>query len=151
MRLGEGAALALGLGAEAYVFAPELVHAQQVLNREHQLGVVPGLLEVVRGSLFHQLDRGFQRSPRGHQEHRQIGIDPTKLAKQRDAFLAGSRVIAEVHVLDHDPDVVAGHQTQRLLRAVRAQGLDAVNLKEHLERGSHRALVIDDQNLGHRL
>ena len=78
---------------------------------------------------------------------RQVGVEAPQRAEERHAAFARRVVLREIHVLDDDADVLAGHEVQRLVGIARRQGLEAVKLEENLERLADRGLIVDDENL----
>ncbi len=120
---------------------------EQLLDDSDQLLLVPGLLHVVAGPLLDQLDRRLERAPGGEDHDRQVGVQVPQRAEQSDATFAGRVVLREVHVLDDDPDVLAGDQIQRFVGACRRQRLEVVQLEEDLEGFADRGLIVDDEDL----
>jgi hypothetical protein len=136
--------------APALEFAPRLRQFEQVVDRRHQLAVVPGLAQVVGGPGTDQVHRRLQVGPCGEQDHRQVRMARADLAEQGHALLAGGRVRVEVHVLHHQVDaVVAGQRRQPLLRGRGGTGVDLVQREQRLQRGRHAGVVVDDQDRRH--
>jgi hypothetical protein len=117
------------------------------LHGRQQLVVIPGLREVVGCALPHQRHRGLERGPRGHEQDRQVGIERSNRSEQRDPTLTRGLPIGEVHVLDHQADVLASNQVECRVRPIRAERGQAVRLEQHLQRFAHRVLVVDDQDM----
>ncbi len=137
------------LCSEANVLLLQAAQLEQLLDDPDQLLVVPGLGHVVVGPLLDELHGNFERAPGGEKDDRQVGIEVPQGAKERHAALTRRVVLGEVHVLDDDPDVLAGHEVQRLLGTGRGQRLEAVQLEQDLERGADRGLIVDDENFQH--
>ncbi len=161
-RIGEHRAaqiVALGqlLAAAPFAFAPTFQLAacfgqfQQVVDRGQQLGVVPGFGDVIGRAGLDQAHRAAQMRPGGEQDHGQVRMTLTQLGKQRLAFFAGGGIGGEVHVLDHQIERLLVQQRQPGLRRMRVPRLDVVQRKQHLQCSGHGRVVVDDQDVRHRI
>jgi hypothetical protein len=96
-----------------------------------------------------QLHRAFQVRPRGEQHHRQVRMALAYRGEQRPALVTGGGVGAEVHVLDHQVHRLAVQQRQPFLGRGRVQGGEVMQREQHLQRGGHGDVVVDDEDVGH--
>jgi hypothetical protein len=118
---------------------------QRGLDRLHELGVRPGLGDEIGRARLHPLDRQRDRSPGGDQDHRQPRPQLADRGEQLQPLLARSGA-REVHVLEHQVDLLlAQHGQSLLLRPGRPRGM-AVPLEEEAQGGHHRRVVVDDKD-----
>ena len=148
--VGHALPRAQALGLEPVVLELQLAHPEQVAHAGQELRVVPGLGQVVARALLHHLHRRLQRRPGGEHQHGQVGIDAAHPAEQLDAFAPRGRPGREVHVLHDDADFLPFHHGQRVLRRLRHQAGDRVDLEQDFERLRDGGLVLDDQYASHR-
>src|SRR5690606_28951856 len=73
------------------------------------------------------------------------------LVEQRHAFLARGGVGVEVHVLDHQVDIVRLQLFKSRLLRFGAQRVDVVQGKQQVERGGDGGVVVDDEDGGHEV
>ena len=128
---------------------PGLRQLQQIVDRHHQLAVVPRFGEVIGGAGLDQLHRRFQMRPRGQQNHRKIRMLRADLAEQRFAFFTRRGVGIEVHVLHHQVHRRLRERRQPFDGTAGDTGVDIVQREQGLERGGDRRIVVDDENGGH--
>ena len=107
---------ARALRAEADVLLLQPAELKQLSHDPHQLVVIPRLRQVVVRSLFDEMYGSFERAPGRENHDRQVGVELPDRTKERHAAFTGGVVLTEIHVLDDDPDVLAGHEIQSLLR-----------------------------------
>jgi hypothetical protein len=139
--------------AQPCVFELQLAQAEQVVRGDEQLLVVPGLGQIVARPLLDELHRRLQRGPGRDQQHRQPGIELLDRAEESHPLLAARGLRAEIHVLDHHPDLlgvrIRFQDAERLRRIARQDRGHAADLEQDLEGGGHGGLVFDDEDLGH--
>ncbi len=115
------------------------------LHRLQELGVRPRLGDEVRRASLHPLDRQADRSPGGDQDHRHPRPQPPDRGQQLQPLLPRGGA-GEVHVLEHEVELLLAQQRKGLLlRPGRPRGV-AVPLEEEAQRSHHRRVVVDDQN-----
>ena len=66
-------------------------------------------------------------------------------AEERDALLAGGRLAAEVHVLDHEVDGFARERVEARRRGVRGDDAGAVQGQQYVEGRAHGLAVVDHE------
>ena len=146
---GERRLAVASLLAHAAHLGAGLGQLEQVLDGGQQLGVVPGLGEVVGRAGLDQLDRVLQPRPRGQQHDGHVDVAGTDGPEQRDALLARRGVGAEVHVLDHHVHAFALQQRQSLRGAEGHQRADVAQRQRERQRLADARVVVDDQDGRH--
>jgi hypothetical protein len=63
-----------------------------------QPGVVPRFFDVVARAAAHRFDGAFDRSPGGHDEHGERGVEPLEAGEEVEAFDPARRIAGVVHV-----------------------------------------------------
>jgi hypothetical protein len=128
-----------------------LAQLQQVLDGGDELGVIPGLGQVVGRAGLDQGHGRVQPRPGRQQDDGQVGPLGADGTEQRLAFLARGRVGREVHVLDDQAEGPLVQQGQALVRAGGHGGFDVVQGQQQLQRLAHAGVVVDDKDPPHGL
>ena len=121
--------------------APQL---QQIADRRQQSRIVPGLRDIVRGAGLDEIDRRFEMRPgrEQHDRHRRIALADGM--EQRNALLARRGLLAEVHVLQDEVDLLLRERAQAFVRHARGEHAMPLQRKQHFERRPHGVVVVDD-------
>src|SRR6185312_5454850 len=117
------------------------------LHRLEELGVVPGLRDEVRSAGLHPLDRQADRPPGGNEDHRQPRPQTPDLSQKLQSLLAPGAA-GEVHVLNHQIEILLTQEAKSLLRRPGPASRVAVTLEEEAQRGDHRRVVVDEEDHG---
>ncbi len=112
-----------------------------------KLLVRPRLGDEVGCAGLHPFDRQRDGSPRCHQDHGEVGVRLSDRPDETQALFA-CRLAREVHVLEHEPALVARQPRKRLPgRAGRLRSV-ACLLQQQGQRRGHRRVVVYHQDHG---
>ena len=127
------------------VFGARGVQVEEIAHGRQQPRIVPGLGDVVGGARLDELDGGLEVGPGGQEDDRQVRVLLADPAEERDALLAGRRLAAEVHVLDHEVDRLASQRVEPGGRRVRGHDTRAMHGQQDVEGRAHGLAVVDHE------
>ena len=123
----------------AYGGTPELLHRMAVPTHPDHVSPADWIAQQCAMALVapmwtmdnNQIDRLLQMGPCGQQDHRQVRLALANRMEQLNPFLAGGGVAAEVHVLDHQPNVVLVQRRQPGRRRGRVDDFGIVQREQY--------------------
>src|SRR6185312_2877531 len=87
------------------------------------------------------------RPPGGNEDHRQPRPQTPDLSQKLQSLLAPGAA-GEVHVLNHQIEILLTQEAKSLLRRPGPASRVAVTLEEEAQRGDHRRVVVDEEDHG---
>ena len=136
------------LRLQALALAQRAAEFDLRLENRREPRIVPRLLDEIARAAAHGFDGQFHAAPRGHDDHRQRGVEQFDAVEQFQPFLPAGGVAGVVEVHQDGVEIARFHCVDHGGGRVDGHGLVAFALHEEAQRFENIRLVVGDQDAG---